>query len=435
MGFADITDTFSDISAFSNPYGVPAKAQWNLNAGEYTNSYNIKTTIFFETTRGEDPNQKTALEQTSDNAGRRLAIYEYPYIDGQRVDDLGRKGETFTFNLKFFGTNYQNKLQEFIKNIVNDNGQGGKIPTLLHPAYGKVRGAFNVRFRDYEFVHRHDEWNAVTIKATFIEDNTGEIQAISTFPSPDSKLRSLLQQLTNIKTIVNTGIFQVGALLKLPKSLLNSLDLTLSTIVSGVSGILGQLAATFSSHSQTVNLATQSSNVTGGTTALTSGSILTSSAGALPTASSGSGTQVQLPPVYQVGLDPATLTLLNEQITNFINANQITPSQAVFKANQLRQSISAAIADISKYFGNQGYGIVLEYRAMANAIQDAVQACVAATQLQVVTYTVPSPMSLRMVAKLNGLTPDRQNDISNLNPDLPSINWVPAGTLVTVPAS
>ena len=115
MGFADITDTFSDISAFSNPYGVPAKAQWNLNAGEYTNSYNIKTTIFFETTRGEDPNQKTALEQTSDNAGRRLAIYEYPYIDGQRVDDLGRKGETFTFNLKFFGTNYQNKLQEFIK--------------------------------------------------------------------------------------------------------------------------------------------------------------------------------------------------------------------------------------------------------------------------------------------------------------------------------
>ena len=107
MGFAD---TFSDISAFSNPYGTPSNKQWALSKAIYVNSVNQNMILFFDTSKGEDPQQKTALEQIADSGGRRLAIYEYPYIDGQRVDDLGRKGETYVFNLKFFGMNYQNKL-------------------------------------------------------------------------------------------------------------------------------------------------------------------------------------------------------------------------------------------------------------------------------------------------------------------------------------
>ncbi len=406
------TDILSDLGSFSNPFGPPSVGKWNLQRGVYIGNTTKKSVIFFYEDKDPNPSQHTAVDQVSDTGGRRLAVFEYPYVDGQKITDLGRRGETYVFNIKFHGVNYQTLFNQFIDVVVNQNEQG----TIVHP----IRGALIVRFKEYEFQHRYDEWNAVTIKATFIEDNTGAINLVQTnAASQDSALRSALQTLTNAQAQISQGISDVSAALLLPAAISGAMSSRLTSITSQVSGLLGQLAATFSSNAQLQNLASQSQGLTGGVTGLNAGTTQ-------------SGT---LPPVYQAGFDPATQSAVANNLSAFVNANQVTPQTAVFNANQARSAILAAINEVNTNFGNQGYALMVAYRGLAVSIQNVTQSCIASIQTLVVLYTVPVPMSLRTVAFNNGLTPDRQNDIEALNPYLGSVNVVPANTVLTVPAA
>ena len=139
--------------------------------------------------------------------------------------------------------------------------------------------------------------------------------------------------------------------------------------------------------------------------------------------------------MFQVGFDPTTQDSINANIAAYVAANQITPQQAVFSANQARAAITAAIAEVNTNMGNYGYDIVVQYRGLATSIQQAVESSLAATQSLVTIYLVQQPMSLRQVAFANGLTADDQNAIEALNPYLASVNYIPAGTQVTVPVS
>lgn len=409
-----VGDLLSAVGAFANPFGAPSQGEWNLSRGVYTqkNGPSSKSIIFFyESSKGEDPSKRSAIDTITDTGGRRLAVYEYAYRDGQRLADLGRKGETFTFNIKFHGSNYQQKFQEFLDVVVNSNQQG----TLLHP----IRGSITVRFRDWEYNHRYDEFNTVNIKAIFTEDNTDALTATNVpAASQDSALRSALQTLTNLQAAIQQSIFNVGALLLLPNAIVNSMQQRLASITGQFSTLLGALAATFSSDAQLQSLVAQGSQVTGGVSNLTSGSTQ----------------DADLPPVFQVGFDPTTQASINAQIQAYISANQITPQQAVFQANQVRASITAAINDARANLGNSGYDIEVQYRGMAVAVQAATEAAISTAQNQVKLYTVPHAMSLRMVAFLNGRSPDDGNLIEALNPYLASINYVAQGTQLVVPA-
>lgn len=400
----------ADVSAFSNPFGAPSKGQWNLSEGVFT--INGKSIKFFYN-KDPSPTQRTGLEQITDTGSRRLAIYKYPYRDGQRVADLGRDGETFTFNIKFYGNNYQQLLYNFL-GIVNQSGIG----TLTHPVRSGQKG-IPARFKDWEFVHQYGEWNAVTIKAVFIEDNTDAL-ASANVPavSQDSALRSVLQSLVSSQAFIQQTLFSAGALLLLPASIISAMQLRSASISDQLSSLLGKLTATFSSDAQLKSLAAQAST-SGGVAILTSG--ITSEA--------------ELPPVYQVGFDSATQVAVGAQLANFTSGNQITPQQAVFAANQVRMAISAAIAEVDLNLGNDGYAINIQYRSLAVEVQQAVEASIATAQSLVTVYTVPYAMSLRTVAYLNGLTPDDQNALEALNPYLASVNYIARGTVLTVPAA
>ena len=408
MGFTDL------IGSFANPFGAPSQGEWNLSRGVYTqkNGAGSKSIIFFyETPKGEDPSQKTAVDTITDSGGRRLAVYEYAYRDGQALADLGRKGETFTFNIKFHGPNYQTKFQEFLNVVVNSNQQG----TLLHP----VRGSLTVRFRDWEYNHRYDEWSTVNIKAVFVEDSTDLLSATNLpAASQDSALRSALQLLTNLQAAIQQSIFNAGALALLPNAIITAMQNRLTSITGQFSALLGTLAATYSTDAQLQSLAAQAATLTGGVTALTSGSTQAAS----------------LPPVFQVGFDPTTQSAINSQIQAFISANQITPQQAVFSANQVRAAITVAINEARTNLGNNAYDTEVQYRGMAVAVQTVTEAAISTAQSLITLYTVPYDMSLRKVAFLNGLTPDDGNTIEALNPYLASVNYVSQGTQLVVPA-
>lgn len=424
MALADLSDIGNTISTLSNPYGVPSNDVWSLQRGTFTNSDTKQTVVFFivpgmsalpssqDPLSPLDPLQRTAIDQISDGGGRRLAVYEYPYQDGQSVDDLGRKGEKFTFQIKFFGPNYQVTFKKFLAVVCNAAGQG----VLSHP----VRGNITCRFQEYEFVHRHDEWNAVTIKATWIEDNKGQIQQSNLNPaSQNTALRSALQTLVSLEAGVSAGISTVSALLLLPHAIQNAMQLRLNSLTGQVSRLLGQLASTFGTDAQTQALFAAANTSTGNVSTLNSGT-------------TGSG---QLPPVYQVGFSATDQTNINNQLAQFVSSNQVTSQQAVFAANAARSTITLAIAEIQGFTGNQGFDIVMLYRQMANQIQFVTQSCIAAAQPQVVVFKVESVMSLRMVAFLNGLSVDAQSQIISLNPYLASVNYVLPGTMLLVPAA
>jgi len=408
------------IGAATNPFGLPSKGEWNLIEGSFTTkTTQKKVTFFFEKAKGEDRTQKTGLEQVSDGGGRRKAIYEYPYRDGQVVDDLGRRGEKFTFNLTFFGSNYQKLFKDFMDVVVSSKESG----ILTHP----VRGQIPCAFQEYEFVHRHDQFNAVTIRATFIEDNQDVLKNTNLqTASANSALRSALQTLTDAQSFIGTAIVTVGAALPIPGSIQSAMQSRLSSITGGLSRLFSQLAATFSSDSQLQSLAAKASQVNGGVTALNSGT----------TASSASVSQGQvLPPVFQVGVGKTEAQSLQTLASQFSNTNQITAQQAVYQMNQVRAQISEAIQYTEAQFSSSGFDIILTYRQLAVQFQAAVEAAISSASPSVKVYTVPFDMSLRRVAFLNGLDPDRQGDIAILNPDIDSINFVPQGSVLVVPAS
>lgn len=403
----------SIIPALENPYGSVDANSWHLQKGTFINVQGQSVVFFIEKRSGQDTTQMNAIDQISDSAGRRIAVYEYPYLDGQALDDLGRRGERFTFNIKFFGSNYQVIFKHFIDVVVNSNGQG----TLTHP----VRGAIKCRFQEYEFIHRYDEWNAVTIKATFLEDNTGQIQSANlTAASSNSILRSALSTAVNIIATATNTLFALKALLSLPTTIYNALNLRIKSINDAVSSFLAQLASTYSTDSQLQLLAFNFSTVSGGLSGINGG-----------TTTNGS----KIPPVYQVGFTQTEQNTINAHLASFINSNQVSSQQAIYTANTIRSTISTAIIEVETQLGNNAFDLVLLYRQLAVSIQVTTQNCISSTQPTIKVYNVPYLMSLRKAAFLNGLTSDRQNDIEELNPYLASVNYVPENTILLVPAS
>lgn len=410
-----------DVTGFpgnlANKFGPNARqTAWNLVEGSFKNEETNVTTVFWVADSKKAGTQATALAQVSDGGGRRLAIYEYPYRDGQVIEDLGRRGERFSFEIKFFGTDYRIKLDRFIQNVVNQKGRG----ELSHP----VRGMITARFLDWEFIHRHDEWNAVSIRATFVEDNLGKIaeMKLPEASSTNVSLRAALQAVTDAQAFISSSIYRFSSLLLLPSAIRDSLLNRLNSLGGQLSRLFGQIAVTFASDARIKSLALQAQGSINGLLGLYSGII-----------SSAFGGTENLPPVYQVGYSPSDQDQINQQMNQFQTNHQITPGQAVFAANEIRQSISHAISETRTIFGNDGYDIEMAYREISIQVQLAVESAISSNNATVRVYVTPREMSVRQIAFKNNLNVDRQNEIEQLNPFLPSLNLVPKGTSVIVP--
>lgn len=446
--FSDVQGLVNSISNLSNPFGPVSAAKWNIQRCLFqqlqgnkfgTNAATLKSVVMFYEVNGakaasgqiaENYQSKTALEQIEDKGGRRLAIYEYPYQDGQAVADLGRKGEEFSLNLKFWGLQYQTRFQDFVENVAKYNGPG----QIIHP----IRGVFPVKFKEWDFIHKHDEWNSVTIKAIFIEDNSLILQQQNKGGSQqkpsvsiDQSIRNALSTLSTVRAAISSAISDVTALLRLPGAIKNAFQLTAKSLTDQIAGLQAQFAATFSTNAQLNQVNAQAAAVGSNLLNINSGTIPSN------TTSSNQGitTTSVLPPVLQAGFDPSTSALLLEQITTFVNGSQVTTQQAIYAANQIRSGISQAIIDAEAQFGVYSFDIVFGYRQLAVMVQQLTEDCVSSVTPTIVQYTTPRAMSLRQIAFANNLTPEDQNAIANLNPFLPSINRVEKGTVVLVPST
>jgi hypothetical protein len=403
------------IGGFSNPYGSPSQDEWAINSAKFTLLDGSGTSIlFFAAKASEDPfGNKSALESVSDSGGRRIAIYEYPYRDGQATEDLGRKGERYSFVLTFFGPRYRERYVEFYQKVITQRSLG----ILTHPSIGDKPA----RLMDYEFVHRYDQFNAVSLRCSFVEDNTattGDNQpTLDKVGAIDSLLRGALSTMTKVNRVVQNNIFAFEAILLLPGATVNAMRLRLSSIMDGHASLLGAMASTFSSNGSIIALA--------------------SSSGGINNANSGTSASTGnvLPPVFEVGLPPSEAETVAANQAAFQNANQVTSTQLVYNANVERSKVAEAIAYHESNMGSDSADAVIAYRELVVSFQKAVESCIKSASLQTVQYLVPYEMTLAEAAFLNKLSPDRMVDIERLNPQIESANSIAAGSVIAVPSA
>ncbi|WP_338501319.1 DNA circularization N-terminal domain-containing protein [Erwinia aphidicola] len=99
-----------------------------------------------------------------DRASKDVARYEYPWIDGGDLDDLGRKPRDTSMTAIFWGDDYESRLQAFLK-ALDARGPG----ELIHPVFGSMPKMVCLQ---YEVTHEADMVDYASLDLAFTEAGT-----------------------------------------------------------------------------------------------------------------------------------------------------------------------------------------------------------------------------------------------------------------------
>lgn len=98
---------------------------------------------------------------TRDSANRDVALFEYPYMQGADIDDLGRKARNLRISALFWGDDYERRLQTFIT-ALDTTGSG----ELIHPVFGSMP---HMQPIEYAVSHDADNVDYCTVEVVFLE--------------------------------------------------------------------------------------------------------------------------------------------------------------------------------------------------------------------------------------------------------------------------
>lgn len=101
---------------------------------------------------------------TRDSANRDVAVYEYPYVQGADVEDLGRKARNLRMTLLFWGDDYDSRLQALIK-ALDSKGSG----ELIHPVFGSMP---KMQCIEYQVSHEAEMVDFCSVEVVFLEAAT-----------------------------------------------------------------------------------------------------------------------------------------------------------------------------------------------------------------------------------------------------------------------
>ncbi|WP_374555995.1 DNA circularization protein [Aquitalea pelogenes] len=117
--------------------------------------------------------------QTEDEAERDTANHAYPYMDGEDVEDLGRKARQLRLTAVFFGEDYDSRLQAFLA-VLDEPGHG----ELIHPVFGSM-----ARMQLLRHVVRHsaEEVDYCTVELAFKEATPGQPFFVQQLPTQQAQ--------------------------------------------------------------------------------------------------------------------------------------------------------------------------------------------------------------------------------------------------------
>jgi hypothetical protein len=398
----DFARATSGIGGILQQFTGQGEGAWVINEGSYTGGSDKGSTVLFHVFASAT-NYQAALAQIADTGGRRKVKFKFPYNDGQTTDDLGRTPQTFNLDIILHGDNYLEAFKNLFTEL-NDPVPG----TLVHPVLGRL----TCGMESYEVTHSNDKRKAVSIRLTMIEHNFSvadiQIKVNPTVQSALSKLLDAFKKIDNAVTAVEATLLAARSLKNQLKNLINDYKSIFARNASSLNTTFNAAGAgQFPSLLPTTEGGVQQSNGTVSTDiALTSAS---------------PNDPFQNVPVSSL-TNQTSQALAAEQIAKDIQAG--------------RDQLTNIIRQMSDLGSGQGslefFDEILGLRETANDMQDAFEKGKQSSQFKIISYMTPRLMSVREVAFDIGIPLNRVDEISILNPQLESANYIPKGTKLRV---
>jgi hypothetical protein len=343
------------------------------------------------------------LDQVTDQGGRRVVEYRYPYKDGQTTEDLGRTPFTFQFNVILHGDNYLIAFQE-LQTELNLPSPG----ILTHPIYGDIQ----CKFKEYNITHKHDTRKAMTLSLTFVEHNFDAVlpDSLVEDKSVQSKLTKLLDTFKNLDALAT----KVEATIFAARTIKNTIKAAIANYQSFFAGLASSGNLTFNPNPEnypSLVPVNQGGNLNG----------------------DGTFAGVTAPSVRSVS-DPfnsVPVSLLSTTVQQAIATDAMKRNLQTLW-NQGRDLINQLMSVGGGVGALEFYDDIQNMRQSLVDMQKMVEAGIQSSRSRLLTYTTPRVMSIREVAFANGLSPDKSIDIDLLNPELLSVNLIPKGTTLRV---
>lgn len=378
-----------DLSSILQAFGGSDPSRWEIFEGSYNG-------VLFHVFESKSAYQG-AVSQIQDSGGRRLAKYRFPYRDGQTTDDLGRKPEELSLNIVLHGPRYLQGLQQLIAEF-NKPTPGD----LLHPVRGKIR----CKPETWQLVHSHDSRNAVGVQVTFTEHNfeIGDIRA-----AEDSTTKGALSDAVDM-------LGKISGVISTVQSTLSVVQNTRNLIVAKLTAYKEQYARILGRSNKVFNKGGSSADIPG---------LLPVNEGGAPEG----GT-------FQTATSLDRLSDVPVQdIEESSQAVSVAATDLAKQVNEQRTAVAEIIDDLTEADAHTFYPQILTMRESAVVLQEVLERGVASSQAQVIDYTAPRLMSMREIAFANGIDIDRVNELDQLNPALPSLNFIEKGTVLKVPVA
>lgn len=430
------------------------ESEWAISEGSYKGGRKTAKRVLFHVFKSKSDYQ-AALPRITDTGGRRKAVFPFPYVDGQTTDDLGRKGETFEVEIVFHGVHYKVGMNRLMIEL-NDPIPG----TLEHP----VRGTIRCGMTDYSIEHAADPKQAAVVRVRFTEHNFdtatfSDIQVIKTVRSALQKALAAIQAMAAAIAAIKQI---VGAIV----SLVNDIKQKIAEIYHFMVNLVADAASSFGlkggdlaailpiNIGGVLSLPVRAGTTAGGVdpTAAFGGSASTNGTAGNAGLSVTTGGFVRVSNRFTTVVAPADpfanlpVELLSDVAREAIELTQLTRRAEIMRqmANEIVANCDTAI-EATKTASVASVGrAAASLKSLLQAKLSVLDGCAAMADVlnsgsangrpTIISYSVPRVMSLREAAFLNGLLPQDGTDISVLNPTLESVNYIPKGTVLKVPA-
>jgi hypothetical protein len=436
--------TGAGVNTILGAFGL-SNSDWEIEEGSYND-------VRFHVFRSKTP-YNGALSEVVDRGGRRKAKYVFPYVDGQATEDMGRMANAYDLDVVIFGDRYLDGANKLLAELHKP-----EPGTLVHPVWGRL----TVVMESYQITHSHEQRKAIALRLTLIEhtvdlDAVEKLASKSTFRSAIGALVDTFQTFSQLIAKIEAATMFVSGLKNLLKSLAPKYEESYTETVAALNAAFGKPGSTdlggilpvgAASTAAKTYLAILSPNDPFAKapleqlSAATRTAIAASAAGtilnrsrtdaamlskALSAADIGAAT---LPPALNalLGLNPDGTEIDGGTVSESAVGSLQGPSATPQNTNP------GALAEIPDGFGALYFhDDIVAIRAGLAAIQKAYDLGISTSRTKIVQYEIPRLMSLREAAWLNGVDVEKVGELSLLNPELESANYVPPGTVISIP--
>ncbi|EMY0612002.1 DNA circularization N-terminal domain-containing protein [Yersinia enterocolitica] len=183
------------------------------------------------------------IVNTRDSASRDTAVYEYPYVDGGDVEDLGRKPRNLRVTALFWGDDYETRLQAFLAALdVRGSAE------MIHPVFGSM---LYMQCIEYQASHEAENVDYCVVEVVFIQAKPGI--ALFGASDPMSQADIAFNQVQSALDGIQNAIDDLLSPLRTAKKWMKRAKSLATTALGMVTVLKGELTGFVSSTTDFVN--------------------------------------------------------------------------------------------------------------------------------------------------------------------------------------